>query len=71
MNGAPDSDIAYLANITGMCEAFNCLPKPGGLFDQDVVLIEGMRIVKQAKSERERKDAEAQQADIKRKSNGK
>jgi len=41
-----------LIQIDAMCEAFNCLPGPGGLLDQDPYLIEGLFIVRAAKAEK-------------------
>ena len=34
-DGMVDLDVLEAIRITRLCEALHCLPKPGGLFDQD------------------------------------
>jgi hypothetical protein len=43
-----------------MCQAFNCLPKPGGVLDQDWLLIEGMQYVLKAQADKQELDAARQ-----------
>ncbi len=47
-----------LINITNTCQAFNCLPSPGGLLDQDSYLVHGMQLVLEAQAERQKMDQE-------------
>lgn len=42
-----------MIRITSMCRAFNCLPGPGGLLQQDSYLMDGMGFVVEAVNERE------------------
>lgn len=52
MNRPPTERVATLIELAYTCEAFNTLPGPGGLLDQDWYLVEGLRMVKLAQAER-------------------
>lgn len=47
-----DNDVALAIELATMCEIFHCLPGPGGLLDQDPLLLDMMRTVMQAKGEK-------------------
>jgi hypothetical protein len=49
--------VIRLLEITAYCRTFNCLPEPGGLFQQDHYLMEGMAMVVDATREREEMEA--------------
>lgn len=44
--------------ITNLCQAFGCLPSPGGLFDQDSYIVYLMQCVSIAQSERAERERE-------------
>lgn len=45
-----------LAEITVLCETLHCLPRPGGLFDQDAYLVLGMQAVLVARNEKQEQE---------------
>jgi hypothetical protein len=53
------ADTLELIRITELCQAFGQLPQAGGVLDQDFLLIQGMSIVMQIKSEKQEKDQNA------------
>lgn len=54
----PDEDLANWIHITNLCEALHCLPKPGGLLDQDPDHIRWMTAILVAKAEKQELEAE-------------
>jgi hypothetical protein len=42
--------------ITALCKQLHCLPGPGGLFQQDPYLIDGISLVLDALNERQEKE---------------
>ena len=54
MSRKPDPDVAMAIELTSMCQTFNCLPKVGGLLDQDPVHIYMMREVLLAQVEKDK-----------------
>jgi hypothetical protein len=52
MGREPDPDVAMAIELTAMCETFNCLPRAGGLMDQDPLHIYMMREVLLAQAEK-------------------
>lgn len=49
--------MSRLVEITSLCRTFHCLPGPGGLFQQDPYLMDGMGFVLEAMNEREEHEA--------------
>lgn len=54
-----DSEVINLINLTNMCQTFQCLPREGGVLDQDCYLIIGMQHVLQAQAEKAERDHKA------------
>jgi len=52
MNRKLDSETAAIINLVRTCQAFNALPLPGGLFDQDAYFVYCAQIVLAADAER-------------------
>ena len=53
--------MAFLINITNMCQLFHCLPYPGGLLSQPPQMVAAMQAVIEAQHtarERERQEEE-------------
>ncbi len=55
---ADDVQINLFINLYVMCKNLNQLPRPGGLLDQDYILMWAFSIIMQAESERERIETE-------------
>ena len=53
-----DREALVAIEIDDYCELFNCLPQPGGLFDQDSTLLYKLAIVRRVKSELRAKSAD-------------
>lgn len=52
-----DEDVAEAINLTNLCRSLGCLPRSGGLLDQDsyhVYMMEAVLNAEQIKKERER-----------------
>lgn len=43
--------------LHNMCQTYNALPGPGGIFDQDAYVIYGLQAISMAISEKEKKDS--------------
>lgn len=52
MKRDPDPDVAAAMEITALCDTFHTLPRSGGLFDQDSLLVHMMREVLTAQREK-------------------
>lgn len=50
-----------------MCQAFNCLPRAGGMLDQDPSLMQALRMVGVARFELEERDRVMKEAEAKAK----
>jgi hypothetical protein len=57
-----DEDVAEAIAITNMCQEFHCLPREGGLLDQDSYLVWKMQIVMAAKAEKQARDQKQEQS---------
>lgn len=57
MNRKADPEVAAIMNAVNTCQVLHCLPRPGGLFDQDSFFVEVMQIVLVAQQERNEKDS--------------
>lgn len=53
MNRKADDDVGMAIEITALCETLHCLPRAGGLFDQDPLVVYMMREVIVAQREKE------------------
>lgn len=53
--------------MTGMCRTFKCLPGPGGLLEQDSLMVWAMTVVLDAQAERDAREQKKMEADAKRK----
>jgi len=59
MNRQPDEEVALAIRLTTMCRTLHCLPRPGGLLDQDwyhVALIEAGLYAMGKTAERDNKE---------------
>ncbi len=52
------SDIITIIELTNLCQAFNVLPREGGVLDQDAETMRKMQMVLVAQSAKAEKDAE-------------
>lgn len=59
MNKAPDPEVMDVVGLYTMCQSFHVLPREGGLFDQDQLLMRQFDIVGQAIEERTKREREA------------
>lgn len=55
---ANDPQVAEVINLSVLCEKLHCLPKPGGLYDQDSYTVKALTMVFAAQAERERQESE-------------
>jgi hypothetical protein len=58
MKREADVDVGIAIEMAAMCETFHCLPKSGGLFDQDplhLIMMREVIIAQREKAEAERK----------------
>ena len=58
----PDAEVQLFVGIANMCRRFNCLPGPGGLFEQDGYIMMGVGLALDAIAEREQREQANQQA---------
>ena len=56
--GRKDPEMERFAEVLSLCEALHCLPKDGGLFDQDGYLVMGMQSVLVARYEEQKREQE-------------
>lgn len=59
MNREADEEVALSIRLTSMCRTLHCLPRPGGLLDQDwyhVALIEAGLYAMARKAEKDNKE---------------
>ena len=61
-----DDDVAEIVTITSLCQELHCLPRSGGLLDQDGYIVWAMQQVLIAQNERREKDKKAAEAEAKR-----
>lgn len=55
-----DEDVAYAIQITSLCQELHCLPRAGGLLDQDsyhVWIMEQVLLAQNKKAERDQRNA--------------
>ena len=52
MKREPADDVRLAMQLAVECEMFNCLPKAGGLLDQDPLLVAMIREVRVAQAEK-------------------
>jgi hypothetical protein len=58
LNRQADEEVEYAVTITSLCQALHCLPRPGGLLDQDahdVLLMQAVLIAQEERVELDRK----------------
>jgi hypothetical protein len=53
MNRKPEQDVVEAIDMTLLCQALHCLPRAGGLMDQDYWDVIRMKWVIEAQAERE------------------
>ena len=53
-----DPEVERFAEVLGLCEALHCLPKPGGLFDQDAYMVMGLQAMLVARFEENKRQEE-------------
>lgn len=57
MRRPPDPDVVEIVTLTNLCQAFNQLPKPGGILDQDSYTMFLMTEVLKAQNEASENEA--------------
>ena len=62
LNRDADAEVDMFIRIAQMCRRFNCLPGPGGLFEQDGYVMMGVGLAIDAIAEREHKEEADRQA---------
>lgn len=60
LNRPPEPEDVEVINMIGLCKAFGCLPRPGGLLEQDSLVVHLMQVVLAAQEEAEEREAERQ-----------
>jgi hypothetical protein len=56
--GRKDPEMQRFAEVLALCEALHCLPREGGLFDQDPYWVLGMEAVLIARYEEQKREQE-------------
>lgn len=60
MTREPDAVVAYAINMASICQALHCLPREGGLLDQDARDVYMIECVLSAQAERQQLEYERQ-----------
>jgi hypothetical protein len=56
MSRPADRDVVQVVNLVRMCQAFQALPLPGGLFNQDAYFVYLTNIVLEADNKRQERE---------------